>query len=151
MNLSSITAFLVGEETKERTWRSSYYLTKTLCFRFKHKYIYSCSLLLVFWLFASAGIQYTIHCMYCILMNCRRDAVFTVSFMMLRFEVLTFLLLCYNAALSYMSATSLQSLCQLSSRYFSVCLVFFFLFILCVWFSFVWGCLYSRLPFAHLL
>uniref|UniRef100_A0A3P8VH25 Hyccin PI4KA lipid kinase complex subunit 1 n=1 Tax=Cynoglossus semilaevis TaxID=244447 RepID=A0A3P8VH25_CYNSE len=33
-----------------------------------------------------------------------------------RFEVLTFLLLCYNAALSYMSATSLQSLCQLSSR-----------------------------------
>ncbi|XP_054620244.1 hyccin isoform X3 [Dunckerocampus dactyliophorus] len=33
-----------------------------------------------------------------------------------RFDVLTFLLLCYNAALSYMSATSLQSLCQLSSR-----------------------------------
>uniref|UniRef100_A0A665TUR5 Family with sequence similarity 126 member A n=1 Tax=Echeneis naucrates TaxID=173247 RepID=A0A665TUR5_ECHNA len=33
-----------------------------------------------------------------------------------RFEVLTFLLLCYNAALSYMTATSLQSLCQLSSR-----------------------------------
>ncbi|XP_020788323.1 hyccin isoform X1 [Boleophthalmus pectinirostris] len=33
-----------------------------------------------------------------------------------RFEVLTFLLLCYNAALSYMSMTSLQSLCQLSSR-----------------------------------
>ncbi|XP_041931623.1 hyccin isoform X3 [Alosa sapidissima] len=33
-----------------------------------------------------------------------------------RFEVLTFLLLCYNAALSYMSTTSLQSLCQLSSR-----------------------------------
>ncbi|CAI5690485.1 hyccin isoform X1 [Oreochromis niloticus] len=33
-----------------------------------------------------------------------------------RFEVLTFLLLCYNAALSYMSSTSLQSLCQLSSR-----------------------------------
>ncbi|XP_072303711.1 hyccin isoform X1 [Eucyclogobius newberryi] len=33
-----------------------------------------------------------------------------------RFDVLTFLLLCYNAALSYMSMTSLQSLCQLSSR-----------------------------------
>ncbi|KAK2830276.1 hypothetical protein Q5P01_018207 [Channa striata] len=33
-----------------------------------------------------------------------------------RFEVLTFLLLCYNAALSYMTCTSLQSLCQLSSR-----------------------------------
>lgn len=37
-------------------------------------------------------------------------------FMSLRFEVLTFLLLCYNAALSYMTPTSLQSLCQLSSR-----------------------------------
>uniref|UniRef100_A0A3B5MTD1 Hyccin PI4KA lipid kinase complex subunit 1 n=1 Tax=Xiphophorus couchianus TaxID=32473 RepID=A0A3B5MTD1_9TELE len=35
-----------------------------------------------------------------------------------RFEVLTFLLLCYNAALSYMTPTSLQSLCQLSS---SIC------------------------------
>ncbi|XP_061885456.1 hyccin isoform X2 [Entelurus aequoreus] len=33
-----------------------------------------------------------------------------------RFDVLTFLLLCYNAALSFMSTTSLQSLCQLSSR-----------------------------------
>ncbi|KAL0962039.1 hypothetical protein UPYG_G00334940 [Umbra pygmaea] len=33
-----------------------------------------------------------------------------------RFEVLTFLLLCYNAALSYMTSCSLQSLCQLSSR-----------------------------------
>ncbi|CAF89563.1 unnamed protein product, partial [Tetraodon nigroviridis] len=33
-----------------------------------------------------------------------------------RFEVLTFLLLCYNAALSYMTSTSLQALCQLSSR-----------------------------------
>ncbi|XP_042362130.1 hyccin isoform X2 [Plectropomus leopardus] len=33
-----------------------------------------------------------------------------------RFEVLTFLLLCYNSALSYMTPTSLQSLCQLSSR-----------------------------------
>uniref|UniRef100_A0A8C9ZR80 Hyccin PI4KA lipid kinase complex subunit 1 n=1 Tax=Sander lucioperca TaxID=283035 RepID=A0A8C9ZR80_SANLU len=33
-----------------------------------------------------------------------------------KFEVLTFLLLCYNAALSYMTSTSLQSLCQLSSR-----------------------------------
>ncbi|KAG7317263.1 hypothetical protein KOW79_019561 [Hemibagrus wyckioides] len=33
-----------------------------------------------------------------------------------RFEVLTFLLLCYNAALSYMNSSSLQSLCQLSSR-----------------------------------
>ncbi|NXP59533.1 HYCCI protein, partial [Chloropsis cyanopogon] len=33
-----------------------------------------------------------------------------------RFEVLTFLLLCYNAALSYMPAMSLQSLCQISSR-----------------------------------
>ncbi|XP_046874646.1 hyccin-like [Hypomesus transpacificus] len=33
-----------------------------------------------------------------------------------RFEVLTFLLLCYNAALSYMTSSSLQSLCQLSSR-----------------------------------
>ncbi|XP_019946155.1 hyccin isoform X2 [Paralichthys olivaceus] len=33
-----------------------------------------------------------------------------------RFEVLTFLLLCYNASLSYMIPTSLQSLCQLSSR-----------------------------------
>ncbi|XP_036371464.1 hyccin isoform X1 [Megalops cyprinoides] len=33
-----------------------------------------------------------------------------------RFQVLTFLLLCYNAALSYMSSPSLQSLCQLSSR-----------------------------------
>ncbi|XP_065140726.1 hyccin [Paramisgurnus dabryanus] len=37
-----------------------------------------------------------------------------------RFEVLTFLLLCYNAALSYMSTSSLQSLCQLSSRV-SIC------------------------------
>ncbi|KAI2653231.1 Hyccin [Labeo rohita] len=37
-----------------------------------------------------------------------------------RFEVLTFLLLCYNAALSYMSSSSLQSLCQLSSRV-SIC------------------------------
>ncbi|XP_041267414.1 hyccin isoform X2 [Onychostruthus taczanowskii] len=34
-----------------------------------------------------------------------------------RFEVLTFLLLCYNAALSYMPAMSLQSLCQISSSY----------------------------------
>uniref|UniRef100_A0A1A8S0Y8 Family with sequence similarity 126, member A n=1 Tax=Nothobranchius rachovii TaxID=451742 RepID=A0A1A8S0Y8_9TELE len=34
----------------------------------------------------------------------------------MRFEVLTFLLLCYNAALSYMTSISLQSLCQLSSR-----------------------------------
>uniref|UniRef100_A0A8C5C734 Hyccin PI4KA lipid kinase complex subunit 1 n=1 Tax=Gadus morhua TaxID=8049 RepID=A0A8C5C734_GADMO len=33
-----------------------------------------------------------------------------------RFEVLTFLLLCYNAALSYMTPSSLQALCQLSSR-----------------------------------
>ncbi|XP_061615324.1 hyccin isoform X3 [Phyllopteryx taeniolatus] len=33
-----------------------------------------------------------------------------------RFEVLSFLLLCYNSALSYMSSTSLQSLCQISSR-----------------------------------
>uniref|UniRef100_A0A671Q4B1 Hyccin n=1 Tax=Sinocyclocheilus anshuiensis TaxID=1608454 RepID=A0A671Q4B1_9TELE len=33
-----------------------------------------------------------------------------------RFEVLSFLLLCYNASLSYMSSSSLQSLCQLSSR-----------------------------------
>ncbi|CAL9691362.1 unnamed protein product [Knipowitschia caucasica] len=33
-----------------------------------------------------------------------------------KFEVLTFLLLCYNAALSYLGITSLQSLCQLSSR-----------------------------------
>ncbi|XP_006028646.1 hyccin isoform X1 [Alligator sinensis] len=33
-----------------------------------------------------------------------------------RFEVLTFLLLCYNAALSYMPAISLQSLCQICSR-----------------------------------
>ncbi|XP_036423437.1 hyccin [Colossoma macropomum] len=33
-----------------------------------------------------------------------------------RFEVLTFLLLCYNAAVSYMTSSSLQSLCQLSSR-----------------------------------
>uniref|UniRef100_A0A3B1IH52 Hyccin PI4KA lipid kinase complex subunit 1 n=1 Tax=Astyanax mexicanus TaxID=7994 RepID=A0A3B1IH52_ASTMX len=33
-----------------------------------------------------------------------------------RFEVLTFLLLCYNAALSYVTSSSLQSLCQLSSR-----------------------------------
>lgn len=150
MNLSSITAFLVGEETKERTWRSSYYLTKTLCFRFKHKYIYSCSLLLVFWLFASAGIQYTIHCMYCILMNCRRDAVFTVFYDV---EI-------WGADLP---AVVLQRCSQLHERHFSpvalsaqlqvlFCLFgFFFLFILCVWFSFVWGCLYSRLPFAHLL
>ncbi|XP_034616503.1 hyccin isoform X2 [Trachemys scripta elegans] len=34
-----------------------------------------------------------------------------------RFEVLTFLLLCYNAALSYMPAVSLQSLCQICSSY----------------------------------
>ncbi|POI31482.1 hypothetical protein CIB84_004768 [Bambusicola thoracicus] len=34
-----------------------------------------------------------------------------------RFEVLTFLLLCYNAALSYMPAISLQSLCQICSSY----------------------------------
>ncbi|XP_032091277.1 hyccin isoform X2 [Thamnophis elegans] len=33
-----------------------------------------------------------------------------------RFEVLTFLLLRYNAALSYMPAVSLQSLCQICSR-----------------------------------
>ncbi|XP_071591822.1 hyccin isoform X3 [Heliangelus exortis] len=33
-----------------------------------------------------------------------------------RFEVLTFLLLCYNAALSHMPAVSLQSLCQICSR-----------------------------------
>ncbi|XP_076005960.1 hyccin-like [Genypterus blacodes] len=33
-----------------------------------------------------------------------------------RFDVLTFLLMCYNAALSYMTTSSLQSLCQLSSR-----------------------------------
>ncbi|XP_054914802.1 hyccin isoform X1 [Poeciliopsis prolifica] len=37
-----------------------------------------------------------------------------------RFEVLTFLLLCYNSALSYMTPNSLQSLCQLSSRV-SIC------------------------------
>ncbi|KAH0627392.1 hypothetical protein JD844_003027 [Phrynosoma platyrhinos] len=34
-----------------------------------------------------------------------------------RFEVLTFLLLRYNAALSYMPAVSLQSLCQICSSY----------------------------------
>ncbi|XP_031235987.1 hyccin isoform X1 [Mastomys coucha] len=33
-----------------------------------------------------------------------------------RFEVLTFLLLCYNAALTYMPSVSLQSLCQMCSR-----------------------------------
>ncbi|XP_058688070.1 hyccin isoform X3 [Poecile atricapillus] len=33
-----------------------------------------------------------------------------------RFEVLTFLLRCYNAALTYMPAMSLQSLCQICSR-----------------------------------
>ncbi|XP_020849080.1 hyccin isoform X2 [Phascolarctos cinereus] len=33
-----------------------------------------------------------------------------------RFEVLTFLLLCYNAALTYMPNVSLQSLCQICSR-----------------------------------
>ncbi|XP_051818190.1 hyccin isoform X3 [Antechinus flavipes] len=33
-----------------------------------------------------------------------------------KFEVLTFLLLCYNAALTYMPSVSLQSLCQISSR-----------------------------------
>ncbi|XP_038617202.1 hyccin isoform X1 [Tachyglossus aculeatus] len=33
-----------------------------------------------------------------------------------RFEVLTFLLLCYNAALTYMPDVSLQSLCQICSR-----------------------------------
>ncbi|XP_053322575.1 hyccin isoform X2 [Spea bombifrons] len=33
-----------------------------------------------------------------------------------RFEVLTFLLLCYNAALNYMPAVSLRSLCQMCSR-----------------------------------
>ncbi|XP_041102249.1 hyccin-like isoform X3 [Polyodon spathula] len=32
-----------------------------------------------------------------------------------RFEVLTFLLLCYNSALSYMASASLQSLCHLST------------------------------------
>lgn len=37
-----------------------------------------------------------------------------------RFEVLTFLLLSYNATLSYMSSSSLQSLCHLSSRV-SIC------------------------------
>uniref|UniRef100_A0A8I3WVW4 Hyccin PI4KA lipid kinase complex subunit 1 n=1 Tax=Callithrix jacchus TaxID=9483 RepID=A0A8I3WVW4_CALJA len=34
-----------------------------------------------------------------------------------RFEVLTFLLLCYNAALTYMPSVSLQSLCQICSSY----------------------------------
>ncbi|XP_063564473.1 hyccin isoform X3 [Gorilla gorilla gorilla] len=34
-----------------------------------------------------------------------------------RFEVLTFLLLCYNAALTYMPSVSLQSLCQICSRW----------------------------------
>ncbi|XP_049749614.1 hyccin isoform X2 [Elephas maximus indicus] len=34
-----------------------------------------------------------------------------------RFEVLTFLLLCYNAALTYMPSVSLQSLCQIYSSY----------------------------------
>ncbi|XP_058688069.1 hyccin isoform X2 [Poecile atricapillus] len=34
-----------------------------------------------------------------------------------RFEVLTFLLRCYNAALTYMPAMSLQSLCQICSSY----------------------------------
>ncbi|KAM8980203.1 hyccin isoform X1 [Sarcophilus harrisii] len=33
-----------------------------------------------------------------------------------KFEVLTFLLLCYNAALTYMPSVSLQSLCQICSR-----------------------------------
>ncbi|XP_023673417.2 hyccin isoform X1 [Paramormyrops kingsleyae] len=33
-----------------------------------------------------------------------------------RFDVLSFLLLCYNAALSHMSNSSLQTLCQLGSR-----------------------------------
>ncbi|XP_043824197.1 hyccin isoform X1 [Dromiciops gliroides] len=33
-----------------------------------------------------------------------------------KFEVLTFLLLCYNAALTYMPNVSLQSLCQICSR-----------------------------------
>lgn len=45
-----------------------------------------------------------------------RWALFKGMFVFCRFEVLTFLLLCYNAALSYMTSTSLQSLCQLSSR-----------------------------------
>ncbi|KAG2465090.1 HYCCI protein, partial [Polypterus senegalus] len=35
----------------------------------------------------------------------------------MRFEVLTVLLLCYNASLSYLSSMSLQSLCRVSSRY----------------------------------
>ncbi|KAM9076865.1 hyccin isoform 3-T3 [Megaptera novaeangliae] len=34
-----------------------------------------------------------------------------------RFEVLTFLLLCYNAALTYMPSVSLQSLCHICSSY----------------------------------
>lgn len=34
----------------------------------------------------------------------------------MKFEVLTFLLLCYNAALTYMPSVSLQSLCQICSR-----------------------------------
>ncbi|MGH0155492.1 UNVERIFIED_CONTAM: hypothetical protein FKN15_029346 [Acipenser sinensis] len=37
-----------------------------------------------------------------------------------RFEVLTFLLLCYNSALSYMTSASLQSLCHLSTG-ISIC------------------------------
>ncbi|XP_028674123.2 hyccin isoform X1 [Erpetoichthys calabaricus] len=37
-----------------------------------------------------------------------------------RFEVLTVLLLCYNASLSYLSSMSLQSLCRVSSR-ISIC------------------------------
>lgn len=40
----------------------------------------------------------------------------TFLWFVFRFEVLTFLLLCYNAALTYMPSVSLQSLCQICSR-----------------------------------
>ncbi|KAL4629744.1 hyccin isoform X1 [Arapaima gigas] len=46
----------------------------------------------------------------------RRDSLKFCAYLKFGFEVLTFLLLCYNASLSYMSSSSLQSLCQLSSR-----------------------------------
>lgn len=56
-----------------------------------------------------------------LLKHCYNHAMKKTSFTLVfcfffRFEVLSFLMLCYNSAIVYMPASSYQSLCQMGSR-----------------------------------
>ncbi len=77
------------------------YSSHALCFYYSHQFLISTWVLTGDWMVCFAALIWWWWCV-------------CVCF---RFEVLTFLLLCYNASLSYMSSSSLQSLCQLSSRF----------------------------------